>query len=206
MKEHDVSLQFGFLRQCAPIQRLSNYYDPWEDAACKLPALVASGSISFVVENLPLLCVDQLRTDGELERAMLVLSMLAHAYIFEPLTCAVAATSVDSSSLSDSNEKRYPRSSLPAPVAVPWTQVAALLSRPPVLSHASIVLYNYSLVDASKPPLVENVLLLNQVCGGIDEHFFFAITVEIEYKGASALLLLASAMQAMLQQDYTMVA
>src|SRR5881396_844732 len=119
-----------------------------------------------------------LRQGPELERAMLLLSYLGHAYVWgggsgvEPARC------------------------IPAGLAVPWYAVAARLGRPPVLSYASYALHNWRRLDPAGLIALGNIVLLQNFLAGVDEEWFILVHVDIEAKAVPALQAIGLAQQA----------
>lgn len=83
----------------------------------------------------------------ELWRAMLLLSYIAHAYVW--------------------GDPSYTPSTLPAKVARPWVAVAAALDVPPVLNYACYVLLNWRRIDPEGPIALGNITSLANFTGGV---------------------------------------
>jgi indoleamine 2,3-dioxygenase len=99
--------------------------------------------------------------------AMRILSFAGHAYVWEmPELPAVA---------------------LPAQLAIPWYEVAKRLGRPPVLSYASYALDNWRRLDPAKPVQLDNIVLLQNFLGGLDEEWFVVVHIQIERQAGSGL-------------------
>jgi indoleamine 2,3-dioxygenase len=156
----------GFLPAEDPLRRLPAAFDAWEEVAAELPKLLVAGQTRACVERMPMLDATPLADGPELNRAMLLLSFLGHAYVWEGPGAA-------------------PR--LPAPIAVPWHAVAKRLGRPPVLSYASYALDNWRRLDPRGPIALGNIALLQNFLGGADEEWFITVHVDIEVKAAPAL-------------------
>jgi len=88
-----------------------------------------------------------------------------------------------------------PRATIPAVLAQPWYAVAQHQGRPPVLSYASYALHNWRRFDTTQPIALDNIALLQNFMGGVDEEWFILIHVDIEAKAAPAM---AAAPQAQL--------
>ena len=73
-----------------------------------------------------------------------------------------------------------PLSKLPASLAKPWVEISHKLGRPAVLSYASYCLDNWFKIDNDKPISLNNVALINNFLGGVDEDWFVTIHVCIE--------------------------
>jgi indoleamine 2,3-dioxygenase len=112
-----------------------------------LAKLLGAGRIRSQVERLPLLQVAGLRSDDEQRRAMIILSFVGHAYVWE---------------------EADPVQRIPACLAVPWYQVSKRLGRPPVLSYASYALDNWRRLDPEGAIELGNIVLLQNFLGGID--------------------------------------
>jgi indoleamine 2,3-dioxygenase len=156
----------GFLPAVDPLERLPAFFESWERLASLLPALLLAHQLRPALEQLSPLAVNRLEDDRQRRRAMLLLSVLGHAYVW--------------------GEAR-PARVLPRGIAVPWWQVAETLGRPPIASHASIVLYNWRLLDKDGPLTLNNLASLQSFLGGLDEAWFYLVTVAIEAQGAPAL-------------------
>jgi len=73
----------GFLPCQHPLDVLPDpYYGPWESLIRSLPDLLKDKTIRPRVHELPILDVCHLRTTPEWRRAYVVLSFLAHGYIW----------------------------------------------------------------------------------------------------------------------------
>jgi indoleamine 2,3-dioxygenase len=94
------------------------------------------------------------------------LSFIAHAYIWGD---------------------NKPNESIPSVLANPWVKVAEDQGRPPILSYASYCLDNWFLIDPDEPISLENVGLINNFLGGVDEDWFVTIHVCIENAAADAM-------------------
>ena len=95
----------------------------------------------------------------EINLAMVHLSFIAHAYIW-------------------GGDK--PQKILPEVIAKPWVKLSQFLGRPPILSYASYCLDNWFKIDNDKPISLNNVALINNFLGGVDEDWFVTIHVCIE--------------------------
>lgn len=135
----------GFLPAVDPLERLPAVFEPWERLASMLPALLLAHKLRPALEQLPPLEVNRLEDDRQRQRAMLLLSILGHAYVWGEAS---------------------PARVLPRGIAVPWWQVAEKLGRPPIASHASIVLYNWRLLDKGGPLDLNNLAGLQLFWGG----------------------------------------
>ncbi|NET60546.1 MAG: hypothetical protein F6K47_31735 [Symploca sp. SIO2E6] len=158
-----MKLERGFLPSSDPIESLGNEFRPWESLANSLPKVLVAEQLHSYLAELPTIDVSGLTSPMALERAMLILSYLSHAYIW---TSTPTPTT------------------LPSKLAIPWAKVAAKLQRPPVLSYASYTLHNWKRLDKTQPVELGNIVLLQNFLGGIDEEWFILVHVDIEAKAA----------------------
>jgi indoleamine 2,3-dioxygenase len=128
-----------------------------------------------LLAGLPPLGTTGLESEAMLDRAMLLLSVLGNAYIWG---------------------EKDPAQVLPPGVAIPWWQVAAAVGRPPILSHASMVLQNWRRLNADEPVSLNNLATLQLFLGGLDESWFYLVTVAIEAEGGAAIAAMAAALEA----------
>lgn len=175
-----IELTRGFLPKNDPLDNLPSECTAWEQIASQLPKLLISNQLRTLIEQLPKFPLSALKNEEQIERAMLILSYLGHAYVW--------------------GEKTVPEK-LPKILAQPWYQVAQLLSRPPVLSYASYALNNWRRLNKSGPVETGNIALLQNFLGGADEEWFILIHVDIEAKAASALQACLQAIEATEKND-----
>jgi indoleamine 2,3-dioxygenase len=175
-KNHDQLAQYGvqhdrgFLPAQDPLVDVPTSLKGWHEIATELPKLLVANKLSKAVEAMPLVSIDGLRTEAELERAMLAFSFVGHAYVWGTTY----------------GKPKLP-SQLPESLAVPWHSVAKKLGRPPVLSYASYALHNWKRIDKESPIELGNIALIQNFLGGIDEEWFILVHVDIEKKAAEAL-------------------
>ena len=140
---------------------LSNEFDDVEHIAKNLPKILANNQIEYEVLNLETeKDISNLSID-ELERAMLLYSYIGHGYIW-------GGTSI---------EKVIPKN-----ISKTWYKISQKLDRPPILSYASYALNNWKLQDVNKPFDLENIRILQNFLGGVDEDWFIMIHIAIEHE------------------------
>lgn len=172
-----VTRHRGFLPLSDPLQRLPSDIqgaDAYENLVNDLRPVLLAGQIRERVHSLPVFDVQGLRTYLEQERAMLVLSLIGHAYLHGNPDIDI-----------------QPTSSLPQPLSTAWCAVADMVGRPAVLTHGSIVVHNWRRLREENDPKVSaadvnvgNITTLNTFGHGWDEDWFYLVTVEIEAKAA----------------------
>jgi indoleamine 2,3-dioxygenase len=98
---------------------------------------------------------------------MRILSFAGHAYVWEV--------------------PDRPAAALPPQLAKPWNEVAQRLVRPPILSYASYALDNWRRLDKTKPIQLDNIVLLQNFLGGLDEEWFVVVHIQIEREAGPGL-------------------
>ena len=145
---------------------LPNEFDDVEHIAKNLPKILANNQIEYEVLNLETeKDISNLSID-ELERAMLLYSYIGHGYIW-------GGTSI---------EKVIPKN-----ISKTWYKISQKLDRPPILSYASYALNNWKLQDVNKPFDLENIRILQNFLGGMDEDWFIMIHIAIEHEAKEIL-------------------
>ena len=164
----------GFLPQKVPSKSYSvqsESCDRIQEIASNLPKLLLTGKVQSAINKLSPkdLSIDDLlinQASQDLKLAMSHLSFIAHAYIWGD---------------------NKPNESIPSVLANPWVKVANNQGRPPILSYASYCLDNWFLIDPDDAISLENVGLINNFLGGVDEDWFVTIHVCIENAAADAM-------------------
>ena len=72
-------------------------------------------------------------------------------------------------------------------IAEPWSKIAEMLGRPPILSYASYCLDNWHKINQDEGVNLDNVALNYNFLGGIDEDWFVTIHVCIEHAANKAI-------------------
>jgi len=163
----------GFLGTHEPLKSFtipSSSLNNLENIATEIPKLLLTGSLQKQINSLNAneFCIDALVDDpANLNLAMNFLSFLSHAYIW-----------------GDSE----PHDKLPQVLAAPWVKAARILERPPILSYASYCLENWYKVNSKQGISLENVALITNFLGGVDEDWFVTIHVCIEDAARGAIL------------------
>ena len=168
----ESNIHRGFLPEEHPLKYIN--YDVKTEFLCEitkeLPKLLLTGSLAKTIEKIPKNFFDfsDLISANEEEKLRCLnskLSFIAHGYIYS---------------------ENKPKSILPRSISSPWIKVSKYLGRPPVLSYASYCLDNWYLLDSKQPISLDNVALINNFLGGVDEDWFVTIHVCIEDAAAPA--------------------
>ena len=152
----------GFLPAYEPLRRLPPGFEAWEEMAKDVSARYLVGRVRRDLAALPELDPAPLADGPEVERAMLLITFFAGAYV---------------------HQAEPPAASLPPPLARPLVALSERLGRPPILSHASLAMHNWRRLDPAGPIEVENLVNLVGIHGSTDETWFLTIAVAIEACG-----------------------
>ena len=164
----------GFLPEQQPSKKYSinnNSLNLLTDLASDLPKLLLTGQLQNKINRLKdnELEISELlinKKPSDINLAMRHLSFIAHGYIWGD---------------------EEPNEVLPKVISKPWVKVANELGRPPVLSYASYCLDNWYKIDVNEEISLENVALINNFLGGVDEDWFVTVHVAIENQASGAI-------------------
>ncbi len=181
LSHYEIEESRGFLPGQDPLRELPPALGIWDEVAYDLPKLLVSGRVRTFLRRIPLMDPrPYLTTPAQWRRAMQALSYMGHAYVWgddEPAT------------------------SLPENLALPWYKVAQYLGRPPVLSYASYALDNWRRLELDGPISIDNIALLQNFLGGLDEEWFILIHVAIEAAAAPGLRVLPILVKAVPEEN-----
>ncbi|KAK9765854.1 tryptophan 2,3- dioxygenase, variant 2 [Basidiobolus ranarum] len=90
---------------------------------------------------------------------------------------------------------------LPPCVAVPFIKLSSILDMSPVLCNASIVIWNWRLLDRDGPLDLSNMAMMHTFTGSHDEAWFYLVTAAIEAQGGRALTAVVNAMKAVVDNS-----
>lgn len=169
LEDYGVSPKTGFLPEEPPLERLPDpYYAPWENIAADLPSLIMTKRLRFLVDKIPLLTTEKLKTEAEWRRACSVLGFLCHGYVW-------------------AGDK--PSDRLPKQLAEPWLEVVDHFELPAICTYAGLCLWNFKTVVPCDPEEwdLDNLATINTFTGAIDESWFYLVSTAIERQGAPAL-------------------
>ena len=140
------------------------------EVASSLPKLLLTNKVQITIDSLnkKAFSINKIlkeKNNDEINLAMSHLSFIAHAYIWGG---------------------HKPQPLLPEVIAEPWVKLANYLGRPPILSYASYCLDNWYKINKLEPISLNNVALINNFLGGVDEDWFVTIHVCIEDAASGA--------------------
>lgn len=175
LDRYQVDPVTGFVPPVPLPRRLPATYAAWDALVPDLSALIRSRRLRDALRDLPELDIQGLVSDGDRERALLLLTHFANAWVWG----------------GDQADLRLPRS-----IAVPLCALAAKMGRPPIAHYATTTLHNWRLVDPSQPLSVDNARTVIQFLGGVDEDWFFIASMGVELAGAPLIPVMVDAVQA----------
>ncbi|TQN64971.1 Indoleamine 2,3-dioxygenase [Colletotrichum shisoi] len=175
----------GFLPPDPPCKQLSDpKYQPWERLIAQLPALIKSAEIQAQVEKLPILCTKGLQDKAEWRRAYVILSFLAHGYIWA---------------------SNPPAEVLPPTITLPLLAASDYLEVPPVATYAALTLWNCKNSEPDKIQL-ESFTVEHTFTGTDDEAWFYLVSVAMEAQGGRIITAATSCLSHMHRKDYAAAA
>lgn len=172
LTRYAIDPRTGFIPATDPIARLPDDYLAWEALVPDMSALIRSDRLRDSLSRLPLLNPLALDSEPERERALLLLTVFANAWVWAG---------------------REPNLELPQQIAIPLCKIAELLDRPPIVHYASMALHNWRRMDRGAPLSTDNVTMQVQFLGGVDEDWFFIGSLGVELAGAPLLASVHSA-------------
>ncbi|KAI1293905.1 indoleamine 2,3-dioxygenase [Xylaria venustula] len=182
LSDYGISPTHGFLPDVLPLTRLPDpYYNKWEAIASNLQGLILSKRLRGIIDRLPVLSTVGLEHDAEWRRAYVLLTFLAHGYIWGGDT---------------------PRDRVPPSISAPLLQICHYLDIPPVSTYAASVLWNFKplFVDEGIDDL-DNIATLLTFTGSLDESWFYLVSVAIEARGGPIIPLMLTAVAAAREGD-----
>ena len=180
IEDFGLSEEFGYMQNVDPVTSLPAGNEAWDEMGRNLPKYLMGSDFRKRVKDLPPFNLQTLNTEGEIRRAMLVLSYIGMAYQW-----------------SDNN----PAFVIPERLAKPWYEVGKLVGRPPILSYASYSIDNWYRLDKKGPIECGNIALLQCFLGGQDEEWFILIHIDIEKKAGKVLKAIEEAQSAVVAND-----
>jgi indoleamine 2,3-dioxygenase len=174
LSDYEISSEQGFLPK-DPLEHLPELAT-LTHLGHELPKMLSARTVRrFINEQRQLLpsIPSTWRTENY-RAAMRILSFAGHAYVWEV--------------------PDQPAATLPPQLAKPWHEIAQRLGRPPVLSYASYALDNWRRLDKAKPIQLDNIVLLQNFLGGLDEEWFVVVHIQIEREAGPGLTGLLRAM------------
>ena len=190
LADYGVSESRGFVPDDDPPLCLPFYFSRWDELAASVPSLLQgeSSTLKELVSSLPLLDHSKLDEPRYVRRAHLLLTTIAHAYVW----CS-----------GDSGVSKV----LPRNVAIPWVGVSDRLGLPPIITHCDFVLNNWTKIDPEGPLELDNLKTIVSVSGcGRDEEWFWLLTTQVELCAAPGIKAIIEGQRAVLADDWNCLA
>ncbi|VVT06997.1 indoleamine 2,3-dioxygenase [Erythrobacter sp. EC-HK427] len=164
LADYDMSAETGFL--CRHDAAGVTLPDAWADAAkvaLQLPNVLPAGEVrAFLEKHLP--APEELSDAAHLSDAQARMATVHYTFMVQSWVWGEQAVS----------------NRLPAKLAVPMVALADRLGQQPLLTYSSYVLDNWSLIDPAKPVALDNIRMIQNFLGGMDEAWFVLVHVAIE--------------------------
>ncbi|KAJ3392278.1 hypothetical protein HDU84_004543 [Entophlyctis sp. JEL0112] len=161
----------------ATILSFSLFKQPWELVMDDIQRLLLAGRLRERVAALPMLDTSMLGDSlREWQRACVVISFIAQAFIW------------------GKNERA--EQNLPRCLAIPWLEICRKLEVLPIISYATVELWNFKVLNPSAKWDLSNLSILHTFSGGMDEAWFYLVSIAIEAEGARALPAIVDALRA----------
>lgn len=172
LSDYGMSASRGYLSSFElPDVALPAEFAPIVEAADTLSVLMTSGRVRALLERLPQLDLAAFAADApedQVRAAMVRYSFLVQAYVW--------------------GEAEAP-AHLPATLAVPMVAIADRLDQAPLLPYSAYVLDNWARIDRDGPVTLDNIAMVQNFYGGVDENWFVLVHVAIEAAAGEALQL-----------------
>jgi indoleamine 2,3-dioxygenase len=184
LEDYDVTAERGFLTRhdmCGT--RLPDEFTPIENAGSNLSRLLTSGRIRTFLDQLPEADIEKYfdkLTQQQLQLLMVRYSFIVQAYVW-----------------GEAEAPQY----LPRNLAVPYCKLADKIGEFPLLPYASYTLNNWFKLDKAGGVELDNIAVIQNFYGGVDENWFILVHVEIEAKAGSALAAIPDLLQAVDAKD-----
>ncbi len=185
LASYGIDATTGFVPSEVPLPALPPAYAAWDATVASLSPLLRSHKLRAAIKAMPELDFGPEHSALAQERALLVLTMLGNAWVWS----------------GPAPDFRIPRN-----LARPLCAVAQRLDRPPIVHFAGMNLYNWRTIDPTQPVSMDNATMIAQFLGGVDEDWFFIVTLGVELAGAPMLPCTVAAVAAAEAGDVTSVA
>jgi indoleamine 2,3-dioxygenase len=166
LESYRISPLTGFVPETDPLSRLPDSAGAWDAVVADLRALIRSRQLRQTVVSLPPFDVTQCVDEPTSERALLILTVLANAWVWGDEQAAI---------------------SIPRQISIPLQELATRMERPPLVHYASITLHNWRRIDPSGPIATDNLSSLVTFLGSVDEDWFLVSSIGVELAGAPLL-------------------
>lgn len=161
-----ISLKNGFLPSEPTANNIRDIYQPWFKLCKNIQQLIVDNQLESSVISINLI---DILPDTTLNEYKIIYSML----------CTIQSAWIWSKG--EGQHKHY----VPKQIAIPLDIVSKYLGLKPLISHASIDLYNWKLIDPASEPILDNLSMAFSFTGTKSEEWFCLCMVDIEYRGST---------------------
>ena len=186
IEDYDVTRDRGFLtaHDMGAVQ-LPADFNPILETGAKLSALMTSQRVRHFLDQVPMIDMDKhlpSLNDAQLRMLMVHYSFIVQAYVWGEKEAATH---------------------LPKNLSIPYCKLAKKIGQFPLLPYSSYTLDNWAKLDPKGPVTTDNIGVLQNFYGGVDENWFIMIHVEIEAKAGAALASIPDLIEAVDAKDLT---
>ncbi len=163
--------EHGFVADdCA--HSLPKRYYQWDQLSKSLPELIKSGKLFEEVNKCKKLSDDEVLalvnlSTSEKRRVYIILGQVIHAY-------------ANVHKIRKEMNQLHTKNQIPSQLSKPWLSVCGLLGLPPVLTSA-LDIWNWQLIDKSKPFSINNITCISTITGTKSEIYFHMIPCAINW-------------------------
>jgi indoleamine 2,3-dioxygenase len=170
LKDYDVTPERGFLTPHDMGRvTLPEAFAPIADARRMMPGWMTSGRGRTFMNLLPEIDMDRylpVLDDAQLRMLMVHYSFIIQAYVWG---------------------EKEPAKILPRNLAVPYCKLADKIGQFPLLPYTAYTLDNWEKLDPAGDVALDNIRVIQNFYGGVDENWFIMVHIEIEAKAGKAL-------------------
>ena len=169
----------------SPLERLPHHYISWENTADILPKLISQIldkqscnkenkylEARKLLENIPKYEINHLKTEKERHRAILLLGIFAHAWVWLPYVSGMADR---------------PEHFIPEQISVPLHQLTEIFARPPILTNSDLFDNNWKQNTLTEDVSIDNLDILNGFIENDAEKYFYLVYFLMTWKGNLAI-------------------
>lgn len=184
LSAYDMTEELGFLSP-HPMDEvdLPEVFGVIEGAGDMLSGLMTSGRVRAFLDGLPEIDMD--RWLPELDDAQLRLLMVRYSFLVQAYVWG---------------EKEAAKI-LPKNIAIPYCKLANKIGQYPLLPYTSYTLDNWFRIDPEGDVSLDNIAVIQNFFGGVDENWFILVHVEIEAKAGRALAQIPTVIDAANKKD-----
>lgn len=163
-KLYNLSTTHGFLPDFETPKTIRAPYDIYWSICHNLPNLIKDHDIQFVVDHLPIINIDSNTTPEEYKMLYSMLCIIQSAYIWH-------------------RGEGCHNKKVPKQIAIPLNFISNHLGNKPLITNASICLYNWQVINPYLPFELNNIKSVFTLTDNKSETHFYHVLIMIEYYG-----------------------